>query len=459
MEKLLLKNFKNKVVHFIGIGGISMSALAQILKKSGAIVQGSDASQNDEVKKLIKKKISVMIGHKKENIFGADFVVYSSAIKEDNEELQYAISSKIKIIKRAELLGIVAKDFKNVIAISGSHGKTTATAMLIETMIEAGLKPSYHVGGELCRTNSNFGIGRKEFFVTEACEYKDNFLYLTPTISVILNVDKDHLDYFGTIENIKKSFKKFAEQTKENGIIISNADDKNFNENIYPNLATFSIEGKADLVAKKIREYKPGLYSFDVYFCRCKLGNIKLNILGKHNVYNALVVVLISIILGIDFETVKFSLEHFLGTKRRCEFITENNGVLIYHDYAHHPKQIEKMIEVGKSLATKRDGKLFIVFEPHTYSRTKFLLNEFEKCFNGADGVIFLPAYSARENKNDGVEADDLCKQTSKCVSVCKFVTDYDDAKNEIEKLTKKNDVVLILGAGTIENLAHMLKK
>lgn len=458
MEKLNLKQLKNQIFHFIGIGGISMSALALMLKKDGFCVQGSDETENDEVKKLIKKKVTVFVGHAESNVVGAGVVVVSSAIHYDNPEYQYALKNNLTIIKRAELLGCIASMYKTTIAIAGSHGKTTTTAMISEMFILANKKPTIHVGGVLKLIDSNYMIGNKKYFITENCEYKDNFLQVKPDISVILNIDSDHLDYFGSLENLKKSFFKYASITKNGGINIVSGDDKNTRFLLKnKDNATFGLSKKCDIFAENIREYKKGFYSFDVIVFNCNMGNIKLNIVGKHNIYNALACVFVGLVCQIDFETIVYAIENFSGVKRRCEIVGELNGAMVFHDYAHHPKQIEKMISVALSQIDKKQGKVIVVFEPHTFSRTKYLLEDFAKSFKGSDLVIFAPVYSARENESDGANSKDLALKTKKYAKNCLCLNSYEEIKKVLKHVVMKGDIVMILGAGTIEKLPKMI--
>ena len=408
----LLNNFKNKKFHFIGIGGISMSALALFLKREGFYVQGSDEVKNQEVKKLIKKKIRVFVGQKKENVFGADIVVYSSAIRDDNEELQYAKTKGLVLVKRAQLLGMIAERYKNVIAISGSHGKTTATAMIAEIFEKSGLKPTVHLGGVSNLFKSNYKIGNKKIFITENCEYMDNFLYVKPDISVILNIDSDHLDYFRSIDGVKKSFYNYAKITKEGGLNLVNDCDENSKCLLkLDNCVRFGTNSSCDIYADNIVEYKQGYFCFDVVFCGCNLGNIKLNIIGKHNVFNALVSVFVALLFDIKFSDAKQSIENYLGVERRCQKIKDINGVSIYHDYAHHPRQIESMIKTANELKATSKNKVIVVFEPHTYSRTKFLFDDFVKSLLLADEIVILPAYAARENSKNGTESIEIARE------------------------------------------------
>lgn len=453
-----LKKFKGKKFHFIGIGGVSMSALAMMLKREGFYVQGSNDVINSEVKYLAKKNVRIFLGHSKNNIRGADIIVYSSAIHDDNPEFEYAVKKKMIMIKRAELLGLISERYKNVIAVAGSHGKTTTTAMLSEMFITAGLKPTVHIGGRLKSIKSNYKLGNKKYFITENCEYKDNFLFVKPDISIILNIDKDHLDYFKTLDGVKKSFYKYACGTKTGGINLVFSGDENSKEiATFENSIKFGFDKKDDICAKNIKEYKAGFYSFDAVFAGCKLGNVKLNIVGEHNVLNALVCVLVGIICGIDFCDIKTSIENFSGVERRCEKIGEVLGASVYHDYAHHPKQIEKMILTAKELVKNNNGKIIVVFEPHTFSRTKFLLEDFAKSFVGSDFVFLTPVYSAREFEEDGLNSIDLLCEMKKYVKNVFYNSTYSTAINNIKQIVKANDLVLVLGAGNVEKLAKKL--
>lgn len=459
MENFSLKWLKRKVVHFIGIGGISMSALALMLKANGVFVQGSDETENDEVKKLKKKGVNVFVGHKKSNLKNVDAVVYTSAICDDNEELVEAKKRKLVIIKRSELLGMVAENYKIVISVAGSHGKTTAAAMIAEMMIDAGLKPTVHIGGVVNSLKSNHLIGSKKFFVTESCEYKDNYLFLSPDISVILNIDGDHLDYFGSVDGVKKSFLKFASLTKQGGVNVACADNENSKEILkLENTVSFGLDESADVYAKNIKEYKACHYSFDVFFSGCRLGNIRLDIIGRHNVYNALATIVVGIALGVEFCEIKKSIEKFSGVKRRCQKISCKGGVLVYHDYAHHPKQIESMLKVANTMAGRVNGKVIAVFEPHTYSRTKFLINEFSRSFVSANHVIFAPVYSARELPVMGYDSLKLAAETKKFNKNVEYLETYKEIFVRVKELARPNDVVMILGAGTIDKLADMFE-
>lgn len=457
MENIKLNDLVGKKFHFIGIGGISMSALALILKQNGFFVQGSDLAHNAETEKLEGQNIKIFYEHHEKNIKGADVVVYTSAIHDDNPEYIFAKKKRLIILKRAELLGLIAEFYKYTIAVAGSHGKTTTTAMLAEIFMQAGFKPTFHIGGSLNSIHSNYKLGNKKIFITEACEYMDNYLYIKPDVAVVLNIDSDHLDYFKNLDGVKSSFKRFKNNVKSGGISVVSIDDENSKELQEDEfVAYFGLSKKADVYAVNIKEYKPCYYSFDVVFAKYKLGNIKLNILGKHNIQNALASVLVSLAFAIDFEDIKKAIEKFSGVERRCQLVKENNGVQIYHDYAHHPKQIKKMIQVGRELTKKSGGKVIVVFEPHTYSRTKFLINEFAESFKNADRVIFAPVYSAREKPTEGYDSLKLASDTKMINPNVEYIETYEDIKKRVEEISNSKDVVLILGAGTIEKLAKM---
>jgi len=458
MKKISINDLKNKTVHFIGIGGISMSALAQMLFAKNIKVQGSDESNNKEIEKLKKLGIKIFNKHQKDNVFDVDIIVYSSAINESNPEFIYAKEQRLLILKRAELLAIIASNYKTIISVAGSHGKTTTTALISEIFLNANLNPTLHLGGVLNKVKSNYRIGGNEIFITESCEYKDNFLYLKPDISVILNIDADHLDYFKNIENIKKSFYKFSRNTKQGGVNLICADDDN--SQILSKSAKnikFGLNN-GDFYVKNAKILKNAEYSFDVYFKKNPLGNIKMSLCGKHNIYNILAAVGVGLVYGIDFDIIKSTIESFSGVERRFQYICDINNAKIFHDYAHHPSQIKSVIEIAKSLVSQK-GRIFVFYEPHTYSRTKFLIDDFVKSFIGADYLYLLPAYSAREKESEGFDSDILCAKTKDIKINSKYILTYNEILSEINSKTRGGDIVLILGAGSIDRSLNLLKK
>lgn len=447
-----MKNFGNHI-HFLGIGGISQSAIALILKSLGHRITGSDAKESHITQNLIKNGIDVEIDGTSRHIYNADMLVVSAAIKEDDRELILAKGLKKSIISRAEALGMLAEEYAHVISVAGSHGKTTTTGMIAKIFMQAKLDPTIHIGGELDFIGGNVRVGGKGFFITEACEYYDSFLQIKSDVSVILNIQKDHLDYFKTFSNINKSFKKFAKNTKQNGIVVYSSDDKNAIKK-YRKSISFSMNNNGVLEARNIQEYDKGKFMFNVYFMGLKLTKIKLSVYGKHNINNALAAIAVALYYGIDFKDIKKALYKFSGVERRFKTYGNFKGAKVIHDYAHHPTEIKASINVAKKL-TK--GQVFVCFQPHTYSRTKHLLNEFINSFKCSNHTLFFKVYSAREKESDGINHEELAKEVAKVHTNCYAFDNYQNMKKYLEVNVKKKDIILVLGAGDIENFAEFL--
>jgi len=328
--------------------------------------------------------------------------------------------------------------------------------MVSKIFIDAGMDPTIHIGGCLSFIDKNVRVGGKDFFITEACEDVDSFLSLNSDVSVILNIQKDHLDYFKNLKNLKKSFRKFAFNTKKNGLVVYCQDERNITFKMPKANVSYSMCGNGVLNAKNIKEYEKGKYKFDCYYLGCKLFNIKLGVYGKHNIYNALAAISVALNYGIDKKIIKSSLFNFTSVKRRFEDYGEMNGVKIIHDYAHHPAEIEAVIKVANSI-TEKD--IYIVFQPHTYSRTKMLLKEFKTCFEGVKEVCVYKVYAARENPSEGINERQLVnlleEEEFKAVSFRQYKRMKDYLKNRV----KEGDLILILGAGDIESFASYIKK
>lgn len=440
---------ENKKIHFLGIGGISQSALALILKSKGNIVSGSDKTQSNQTKRLSLQGIDITIDGISPKIFDADIVVVSASIKEDDKELLLAKNLGKAILSRAQMLGEIAKTFEKTISIAGSHGKTTTTGMIAKIFCDANKNPTVHVGGDLPFINHNVRIGSNKYFITEACEYVDSFLQLESDISVILNVQKDHLDYFKTFSNIKKSFANFAKNTKNGGLVVYCADDKNAKMKYMARNVGFSMNGDGIVCAKNIQEYLPGKFMFDCFFLGKNLGKIRLGTFGKHNVSNALASICVALEENIDFEIIQKSLEEFTGAKRRFECYGDLFGTLLVHDYAHHPTEISATIEIAKKVAK---GDVFVVFQPHTFSRTKLLLKDFKTCFRGAKEVLVYKTYSARENPEDGIDQTVLANELVKNNENAHAFESYIALLRYVFPKLKVGDMLLVLGAGDIEN-------
>ena len=448
-----LSNFNN--IFFIGIGGISMSGLAVLLKSKGKNVSGSDLVKSNITKNLKKQNIKVYYSHRASSVKGSDLVVYSGAISNSNPQMKYAKAKNIQIIERSELLSLVAKAYKNVIAVSGTHGKTTTTAILSYIFIISGLNPTVHIGGVFDYIKGNILVGGKEYFITEACEFRDSFLYLQPTSSIVTNIEPEHLDYFKTFEKEKSSFNKFIENTKQKSYI-----NTNFKKivNCKEKLQTYGFNSDCDAYAKNLTLGTDGKYSFDCYKGKSYIGNFKLNVFGKHNVSNALAVISICLDYGIDYKAIYLGLKTFNNAHRRFEFIGSYKNCQVISDYAHHPTEILSSINTCKEVFNK---KVICIFQPHTYSRTKTLLDSFSKCFNGLDALYILKTYSARESFDYLGSADKLKESILKTNPnfLVKGAYSKNEFLKEIKNVDVSNCVLLFLGAGDIEKLPYKLIK
>lgn len=446
------KKTTKKSVFLIGIGGISMSGLALILKNEGYNVSGSDVTKNENTQKLKEHGIKVYYSHKASLVKSCDLVVFSGAIKEDNPQIKFAKECGIEVIERSVLLARVSKKYKNVIAVSGTHGKTTTTAMLGYIFILAGLNPTIHVGGNSEIFNGNVYIGAKEYFITEACEFRNSFLKLRPKMSVITNVEKEHLDYFKSFEREILSFNKFVELTKEKVFINFDYRDL-FREN--EKIEFFN--GK-NIEAKNIVLEEDGKYSFDYYYKKRFCGNVILNVYGKYNIENALGVIGVCKEVGIQDNIIKLGFETFRNVKRRFEEIGIKNSNIIMHDYAHHPTEIKNAIKTAKEVYDKR---LVCVFQPHTYSRTKILIDEFINCFRETDELYLVKSYFARE-KYDYLGSVEFLKDkiaATKPRFIVRGVFDKKEINQVINEENYKDSVILYIGAGDIEIEARKMCK
>lgn len=430
-------------VHFIGIGGVSMSALAFYLKKCGHFVQGSDLTKSELTKKLENYGIKVFYSHKKENIKNADLVVFNYAIKQDNEELIFARKNQIKVISRGELLGEIAKKYKNVISIAGSHGKTSTTKMIYNCLLLAGKKPTLHIGGITFGQDFGFVFGKNDFFVTEACEYHDCFLNLSSKVGVVLNIEPEHLDYFKNFDNEKTSYEKFLQ--------FSEYKVAKFGCTSQKNACTFGESG--DIIAKNIKE-NCGKFSFDCFVNEKFYAHIDLGVFGKHSVVNSLAVIGVCEHFGISKKYVKIALGQNIEIKRRFELI-QKTPKLIVQDYAHHPTEIMETIETFSKLSKR---EILVVFQPHTYSRTKNLMQDFVKSFEKCQKVIIMKTYPAREKFDKAGSAFSLYKNIKSQGKSCKYFASIFKIKQEIMKKQNRKFDVLILGAGNIEKLAEILR-
>ena len=443
---------KIKSIYFIGIGGISMSALAKIYISKKIKVYGSDLVESDLIKELRQEGADIKIGDAPEFVKKCDVIVINSAIGDDNNDLQYAKELDKPIFTRAQVLGELSKKYKTI-SVAGTHGKTTTTGMIANCLLVASRDPTIHIGGVLNNINSNLHLGKSDFLVTEACEYKDSFLSLKNFVSVVLNIEEDHLDYFGNLDNIFKSFNKFIKNTSKKGAIIYNFDEKYKKLKIPTNSISFGLDDKADVRANNLK-CKHGKYYFDLIFKNKKIGGIKLPCPGKHNVLNALATCATCIFLGLSFKEIKKGIETFLGIQRRFQVLKSDKG-LIFHDYAHHPKEIESTIKTCREIDKRKH--IIIIFQPHTYTRTRDLYKDFINCFALSDEVWLLPIYPAREQPIENINSFNLYKDISRTGKKCRYFSTFDDCHQAILEENKRKNIIALLGAGDIYDLAKRL--
>lgn len=451
-----IKKYKN--VHMIGIGGVSMSGIATILDNWGIHVTGSDCYESDTIKKLNEKNIKVTIGHNLQDVSNSDIVVYSAAIKDDDPEIIKAKELNIPIIERADFLGELTRCYKDTICVSGTHGKTTTTSMLSLCFLEALKDPTIQVGAYLNVLDGNYKVGNSEYFILEACEYVESFLKFSPKAEIILNIDNDHLDYFKNFENIKNAFIKYVKLLPNDGKLILNGDDNNcLDLSKYTNAKTitYGITNKnTDFFAVNITFDNNGFAEFDVYSHDTFFEKIKLNVPGMHNVLNSLACIALCSEYGIDKNTLKNALKKFTGANRRFEFKGKVKGASIYDDYGHHPTEI---IATAKSLMNKKYNRSWVVFQPHTYSRTKSLLDEFAKALLNFDNIIVLDIYAAREKNIYGISSKDLIDKIKSLGKDAKYIPDFENCATYLKNNIEPDDIIMTLGAGTVTKIGPML--
>ena len=451
-----LKQYKN--IHMIGIGGTSMSGIAEILKKWGFNITGSDTQASDVTNKLIESGINVVIGHDPSLVAGADLVVYSAAIRPDDVELVSAHELNIPTVERKDILGEITKGFRNTICVSGTHGKSTTTSMVSMCFLQAKKDPTIQVGAVLDEIGGNYRVGNSENFIIEACEYSESFLSFYPKAEIILNIDNDHLDYYKSIDNIIAAFIKYIKLLPDDGILVYNADDEHcahFSQYTKAKSLTFGINKlNANYVAKNISYDKNGYASFDVYHNNVFYKTFKLSVPGKHNVYNALACIALCDEFGLDKGDIKEGLQKYSGVKRRFEYLGEVNGAKVYDDYGHHPTEI---LAVANALKKKKYNHSWVIFQPHTYSRTKALLDDFARCLTNFDNIIVTDIYAARETNTYGVSSRDIVNKIDSLGRKAYYIPNFDDIVDFIKRNAKENDVIITQGAGTITKVGHKL--
>ncbi|MBR3614261.1 MAG: UDP-N-acetylmuramate--L-alanine ligase [Clostridia bacterium] len=452
-----LKKYKH--IHLIGIGGISMSAIAETLKNWNFVVTGSDLNQSIITDTLNKHGIKTTIGHDLENPGKADLIVYSAAISDNDPEIIIAKENNIPLVDRGEFVGHLTKLYQETICVSGTHGKTTTTSMLSYCFINAHKDPSIEVGAILDLINGNYRVGNSEYFILESCEYKGNFLKFFPHTEIILNIDNDHLDYYKTFDNVIKTFQDFAKLLPENGLLVTNADDKNclnLKDITKGKFISYGIENdNADYLAKNISYDSNGFAKFDVYKNKEFFTTIELSVAGKHNILNALACICVSDYYGIEKNIICESLKQFRGAERRLEYKgTLEKNINIFDDYAHHPTEIKA---TANAIKNKKYNKSWVIFQPHTYSRTKLLLEDFAEAISNFDNIILLDIYAAREQNTYNINSKDLAEAIKSHGKTVAYIPDFEKVVSYVKENVKENDIIITLGAGTVTKLGPMI--
>lgn len=450
-----LSQYKN--IHCIGIGGIGLSAIAEILLERGYHVSGSDMKESDMTNLLKSRGAEIFIGHRSENVDNVNLIVYSAAVSVDNPELVRAKELGIPAISRAEMLGLLMSEYENSIAISGTHGKTTTTSMVSLILDRAKYEPTILVGGNLAEIGGNVKVGHSQYFVTEACEYMDSFLSLKPKIEVILNIDSDHLDYFKDIDHIVNSFERFASLLPEGGKIIAydaNPFVKKVISNI-PDAITFGYGENCTYYAKDITFNENGMPSFTVMHYGTNLGRAQLQVPGEHNILNALAAFSCCHCLGVGADVIIEQLKAYKGTERRFDVVGRTkNGALIVDDYAHHPTEIKATIDATKNID---HDKLWVIFQPHTYTRTLALFDQFADSFVDVDQLILAEIYAAREKniyKISSKALEEQIKRTHPDKDV-RFIEDFNEIADYVSSQAGPRDLVITMGAGDVYKIGE----
>lgn len=446
---------KHAHVHFIGIGGISMSGLAEILLQKGYRVTGSDINETHITRRLASLGAVIIKGHFASNVQGANLVVYTAAIHPDNPELMACKDMAIPAIERATLLGSLMRDYGCSICVAGTHGKTTTTSMLSHVLLSAHKNPTIMLGGELDAIGGNIRAGGEKYFLTEACEYHCSFLQFFPKVAVITNVEADHLDFFKDLSHIKETFTKFASLPDSEGSVVVCGDDSNAMaccRSTGARLITYGIGSDNQLHPINL-QYRSGYGEFDIIYGSQTL-HVSLNVPGKHNVQNALACFAVGEAVGLSGRDIVAGLSGFTGVHRRFEKKGEVDGTVIIDDYAHHPTEIKATLSTAAKMT---EGRVIVAFQPHTYSRTLLLLDEFSRAFDDADEIIVTDIYAAREKDNGKIHARDLVERLQDRGKQARYVSSFDEIVVQLSQLIRPGDIVITMGAGSIYKVGKML--
>ncbi len=445
-----------KNIHFIGIGGISMSGLAQILKARGYHVSGSDIRKTDITEHLSHLGIPVVIGQRAGNITpDMDTIVYTAAVKEDNPELIAARASQARVIERAVLLGDLFDEFGVPVAVAGTHGKTSTSSMISYIYMQAGKDPTVAIGGILQNLGENFRVGNSSYMIIEACEYMDSFLHFHPKINVITNIEAEHLDYFGSLDRIRQSFHRYADGMRPEGTLIVGKELKPLFDDYTGRLWTVSLKPPAGILAANIRPHTQGLgASFDLIFRGQNLGTLDLYVPGHHLIYDALCAAGAALADDIPFETIREGLANYRSTKKRFEYKGTVGDVMIIDDYAHHPSEIRATLEAASEVPHK---ELYVVFQPHTYSRTKSFLPDFIDALSAADHIVLADIYPAREKDPGDIHSLDIVKGLKEKGKDCCYFPTFDEIENFLLKNISPGDMLITMGAGDVVSIGESL--
>lgn len=442
-------------IHLIGIGGVSMNSLAELLLSKGVPVSGSDRQNTEVTMRLENLGAKITYEHLAENAKDVALIVRTAAVHDDNPEIKYAMEHGIPVMERAEAWGHLMRDYENVVCLSGTHGKTTTTSMMTLITMEANLDPTVMVGSNLPAINGTLRIGAKNCFVAESCEYCNSFLQFAPTVAVVLNVEEDHLDFFSGIDEIVHSFRSFCELTPMSGLVVTNADDENAMrtvDGLSRKVRTFGLGENADVYAKNVSE-ENGYYRFTVMIDQKPYAQVELSVPGEHNMKNALACCAAAEFLGVSGEAAAKGLNRFTGSSRRFQLLGKmNNGATVVDDYAHHPSEMKVTLDAAKKMHYDR---IICAFQPHTYTRTKALFSDFAQTLKDCDQAILAPIYAAREKNTVGISSKDLADVVDGAIALESF----QEIEEYIRKEAKPNDLILTMGAGNINEVGYALVK
>lgn len=444
---------RGKRGHLIGIGGVSMSPLAEVLCDAGLVISGSDIAESERTSHLREKGIKIFIGHDAENITSdIDFVVRTAAAHDDNPEIVRAKELGIPVFERTQAWGAIMRGYKNALCIAGTHGKTTTTSMCTHILMAAEKDPTVMIGGTLPLLKAGHRVGAGDTIVMESCEYYNSFLSFFPTVAVILNIEEDHLDFFSGIEEIKQSFREFASHVPEDGYVVVNHDDENTMDAVRDldrNIMTFGLTAKADVYAKNVIRIG-SLTKFDIMYKGKLLDTVTIHVPGVHNLKNALAAAAASICLGIKSTAIKYGLAGFSGAGRRFEFKGKFNGADVYDDYAHHPGELKALLDTVESLGYKRT---IVIFQPHTYTRTMALFYDFVRQLKRPDIVYLAEIFAAREKNLLGISSADLAEK----IDGARFFKTFEEIENDLRKTAQPGDLILTVGAGNVYKIGEHL--